>query len=90
MTWRQLEDAYQTIVVGHRDRNVSTMLKGVVTNMHALCKFSREAGFLTIHRSCTLHLCMLLKESSQFEQSSFGVRSQHGLVSSGRFGQGLA
>ena len=46
MTWHQLEDAYQTIVEGHRDRNVSTMLKGVVANMHTLCKFSREAGFL--------------------------------------------
>ena len=46
MTWHQLEDAQQAIVQGHRDRNVSAMLKGVVANMHVLCKFSREAGFL--------------------------------------------
>ena len=46
MTWRQLEDAQETIVQGHRDRSVSTMLKGVVANMRILCKFSREAGFL--------------------------------------------
>ena len=44
MTWHQLEDAQQAIVQGHRDRNVSAMLKGVVANMHVLCKFSREAG----------------------------------------------
>ena len=46
MTWHQLEDAQQAIVQGHKDRNVSAMLKGVVANMHILCKFSREAGFL--------------------------------------------
>ena len=46
MTWHQLQDAQDTIVEGHRKRDVSTMLKGVVANMHILCKFSREAGFL--------------------------------------------
>ena len=46
MTWHQLEDAQKTIVQGHKDRNVSTMIKGVVANMHMLTKFSREAGFL--------------------------------------------
>ena len=46
MTWHQLEDAQAAIVKGHRDRNVSAMLKGVVANMHSLNKFSREAGFL--------------------------------------------
>ena len=46
MTWHQLEDAQQTIVQGHSDRNVSLMLKGVVAKMHSLAKFSREAGFL--------------------------------------------
>ena len=46
MTWHQLEDAQTAIVKGHRDRNVSAMLKGVVANVHILSKFSREAGFL--------------------------------------------
>ena len=46
MTWHQLEDAQKAIVKGHRDRNVSAMLKGVVANVHILNKFSREAGFL--------------------------------------------
>ena len=46
MTWNMLEDAQNTIVQGHKDRDVSAMLKGVVANMHVLCRFSREAGFL--------------------------------------------
>ena len=46
MTWHMLEDAQKAIVQGHKDRDVSAMLKGVVANMHVLCRFSREAGFL--------------------------------------------
>ena len=46
MTWHQLEDAQKAIVTAHEARDVSGMLKGVVTNMHLLAKFSREAGFL--------------------------------------------
>ena len=46
MTWHQLEDAYKAIVTAHGDRDVSGMLKGVVSNMHLLAKFAREAGFL--------------------------------------------
>ena len=46
MTWHLLEDAQQAIIQGKRDRDVSAMLKGVVANMHVLCRFSREAGFL--------------------------------------------
>ena len=46
MTWHQLEDAHQAIVTAHQGRDVSAMLKGVVSNMHLLAKFSREAGFL--------------------------------------------
>ena len=33
-------------LLGKRERDVSAMLKGVVANMHVLCRFSREAGFL--------------------------------------------
>ena len=29
----------------HAARDVSSMLRGVVSNMHLLAKFSREAGF---------------------------------------------
>ena len=46
MTWHQLEDAQKAIVTAHGARDVSGMLKGVVSNMHLLAKFSREAGFL--------------------------------------------
>ena len=68
MTWHQLEDAYQTIVEGHRNRSVSTMLKGVVANMHSLCKFSREAGFLPyIGHAHYIYECYL---KSQINSSS--------------------
>ena len=46
MTWHQLEDAQNAIVAAHRAGDVSGMLKGVVSNMHILAKFSREAGSL--------------------------------------------
>ena len=46
MTWNLLEDAQNAIIQGRKDRDVSAMLKGVVSNMHVLCRFSREAGFL--------------------------------------------
>ena len=46
MTWHQLEDAHKAIVDSHTARDVSGMLKGAVSNMHLLAKFSREAGFL--------------------------------------------
>ena len=45
-TWNQLEDVHKAIVTAHRERDVSGMLKGVVSNMHLLAKFAREAGFL--------------------------------------------
>ena len=56
MTWHQLEDAQDAIVEAHKARDVSGMLKGVVSNMHVLAKFSREAGFLPYIWTCTLHL----------------------------------
>ena len=46
MTWHQLEDAQNAIVESHKAKDASGMLKGVVSNMHLLAKFSREAGFL--------------------------------------------
>ena len=44
MTWHQLEDAQKPSA--HKEGDVSGMFKGVVSNMHILAKFSREAGFL--------------------------------------------
>ena len=68
MTWHQLEDAQKAIVKGHKDRNVSAMLKGVVANMHMLTKFSREAGFLPyIGHAHYLYECYL---KSQINSSS--------------------
>ena len=46
MTWNQPEDVHTAIVTAHRDHDVSGMLKGVVSNMHLLAKFAREAVFL--------------------------------------------
>ena len=46
MTCHQLEDVHKAIVSAHERRDVSGMSKGVVSNMHLLAKFSREAGFL--------------------------------------------
>ena len=46
MTWHQLEDVHKAIVTAHEAKDMSGMLKGVVSNMHLLAKFSREAGFL--------------------------------------------
>ena len=37
---------FMAIVTAHEVKDVSGMLKGVVSNMHLLAKFSREAGFL--------------------------------------------
>ena len=68
MTWHQLEDAQGAVVQGHRDRNVSAMLKGVVANMHILAKFSREAGFLPyIGHAHYIYECYL---KSQINSSS--------------------
>ena len=44
MTRNQLLDAEVKLDQAHQHRDISKMLKGVVTNMHCLTKFSREAG----------------------------------------------
>ena len=46
MTANQLDAAQLALERAHLDQDVSRMLKGVVTNMHLLAKFSREAGFV--------------------------------------------
>ena len=56
MTWHQLEEAYEAIVESHTACDVSGMLQGVVSNMHLLAKFSREAGLSPLHWTCALHL----------------------------------
>ena len=50
MTWHQLEDVHEAIVAAHKEKDVSGMLKGVVSNMHLLAKFS------PLHWTCALHL----------------------------------
>ena len=42
MTMSQLLDSHTQLEVARRDRDLSRMLKGVVTNVHCLAKFSRE------------------------------------------------
>ena len=44
MTRNQLLDAQLKLDQAHQQCDISKMLKGVVTNMHCLAKFSREAG----------------------------------------------
>ena len=56
MTWNQLEDVHKAIVTAHPHRDLSGMLKGVVSNMHLLAKFAREAGFLPYIGHAQLHL----------------------------------
>ena len=46
LTVSQLSDAQLALTGAHVDQDVSQRLKGVVTNMHLLAKFSREAGFV--------------------------------------------
>ena len=46
MTWNQLQHEQNALVEAHKARDVSRMLRGVVSNLHLLAKFSREAGFL--------------------------------------------
>ena len=66
-----LEDAQQAIIQGKRDRDVSAMLKGVVANMHVLCRFSREAGFLPyIGHAHYLYECYLKSRINSSSPSS--------------------
>ena len=46
LTLSQLSDAQLALAGAHIDQDVSQMLKRVVTNVHLLAKFSREAGFV--------------------------------------------
>ena len=71
MTWHQLADVHKTIVQGHSDRNMSTMLKGVVANMHMLAKLSREAGFLPyIGLAHSIYECYLKSQINSSRQPS--------------------
>ena len=56
MTWHQLEGVHKAIVTAHRERDVSGMLKGVVSNMHPLGKVCARSRLSPIHWTCTLHL----------------------------------
>ena len=54
MTWHQLEDAYKAIVDSHTARDVSGMLKGVVSNMHLLASsLERQVFSLTLDMRIT-------------------------------------
>ena len=73
MTWHQLEDVHKAIVTAHRDKDVSGMLKGVVSNMHLLARFSREAGFLPyIGHAHYIYECYL-KSQINSSRASFGM-----------------
>ena len=85
MTWHQLEDGQNAIVAAHTARDVSGMLKGVVSNMHLLAKFSREAGFLPyIGHAHHIYECYL---KSQINSSTVGLLQDVTLVRFGLFKQ---
>ena len=63
MTRQQLLDAQVQLDQAYQQRDIAQMLKGVVTNMHCLVKFSREAGLTPFYRACSLHLCLFSQES---------------------------
>ena len=44
MTIEQMLNSQLKLDQAHQQRDISKMLKGVVTNMHCLAKFSTEAG----------------------------------------------
>ena len=46
MSLSQLADAHMQLDQAHQHQDISRILKGVVTNMHCLAKFSREAGLV--------------------------------------------
>ena len=74
MTWNQLGDVHKTIVTAHRDRDVSGMLKGVVSNMHLLAKFAREAGFLPyIGHAHYIYECYLKSQINSSRPPSVAV-----------------
>ena len=72
MTWHQLEDVHKAIVTAHEAKDASGMLKGViVSNMHLLAKFSREAGFLPyIGHAHYIYECYLKSQINSSRPSS--------------------
>ena len=72
MTWHQLEDVHKAIVTAHNERDVSGMLKGVVSNMHLLAKSSREAGFLPyIDHAHYIYECYLKSQINSSHETIF-------------------
>ena len=91
MTWHQLEHAQNAIVEAHKAGDVSSMLKGVVSNMHLLAKLSREAGFLPyIGHAHYIYECYLKSQINSSRPPSGCDLSQYCLVPSSGFGQGHA
>ena len=90
MTWHQLEDVHKAIVTAHREQDVSEMLKGVVSNMHLLAKFAREAGFLPyIGHAQYIYECYLKSQiNSSRPPSGCDISSVWSLQT--RIGQGYA
>ena len=65
MTMSQLLDSHVQLEAAHRTRDFSKMLKSVVTNMHCLAKFSREAGFTPyLGHAHYLYACYLKSQIS--------------------------
>ena len=77
MTRNQLLDAQLKLDQAHQQRDISKMLKGIVTNMHCLARFSREAGLTPcIGHAHYLYACYLKSQvSSRNPPSEYNMDS---------------
>ena len=63
LTMSQLLDSHTQLEAACRDRDLSRISKGVVTNVHCLAKFSREAGLTPyMGHAHYLRACCLLPQ----------------------------
>ena len=65
MTMNKLATEQSALEQAHVDRDASRMLRGVVSNMHLLTKFSREAGFVPYRGHAHSIYALLPEEPNQ-------------------------
>ena len=79
MTMEQLADAQWKLDQAHQQRDISKILKGIVTNTHCPANFSREAG-LTPYLGHAHYIYAILRVRSHPEvHHQIAIWSQHGL-----------
>ena len=70
VTEAQLLDAQTQLEAACNDKHLTKMLKGVVTNMHYLMSFSREAGLTPLLGPARYIYAYAPQESGHFPQST--------------------